>query len=72
MQREIHNHGGRRYHAAYVYRRGKCGPATPRQKPGSRTRLVKTGTLCFYCGFTPSDLTKRIQLRVLERHIRSE
>ena len=57
MQREIHLHGDRIYHAACLYMRVKFGPTTPRQKPGRSTRLVKTGTLCLYCGFNPSNLS---------------
>ena len=72
MQREMHYHEGRRYDARATYIRAKCGPTAPGQKPGDRMRLIKVGTLCFYCNFTPSDLTRRIQARVLERHVRGE
>jgi len=71
MQREIHNHAGRRFHVPCVYIRVKCGPKAG-QKPGDRTRLVKTGTLCFYCGFTPSDFTTRAQHQVRMWVVRGE
>ncbi len=69
MQREIHLHGDRIYHAACLYMRVKFGPTTPRQKPGRRTRLVKTGTLCLYCGFTASNLAIHLQNEALQRHV---
>ena len=50
--------------------RVKCGPLTPNQKPGARMRLVKTGWLCHYCGFTPNQRFLRIQHAV--RHVRGE
>ncbi len=72
MQRVIHNHSGYNYHASCVYTRMKCGPLTPAQKPGDRMRLVKTGWLCHYCGFTPNQQFLRIQHAVLQRHVRGE
>ena len=66
MQREIHRHYGYNYHASCVYIRMKCGPLTPNQKPGSRTRLIKTGTFCFFCGFKPTNRTLRMQQRLKE------
>ena len=72
MQRLIHNHSGYNYHASCVYTRMKCGPLTPNQKPGARMRLVKTGWLCHYCGFTPNQQFLRIQHAVRQRNIRGE
>ena len=73
MQREIHVHGGHRYQIRATYIRGKIDTLPgSRLKPGLRTRWLKAGTFCFYCGFTFSDFAKRLQRQALQRHIRGE
>ena len=70
MQREIHVHDGRRYHASCVYIRSKSGPLAPGMKPGTRTRLIKLGAFCSYCGLRSNALALRIQEQTMEKHIR--
>ena len=69
----MHYHGGRKYHARANYVRAKVETLPGSSlKPGRRPRWIKTGTLCFYCGYTPNDLFLREQHAVRQRHIRGE
>ena len=69
------NRMGQIYGPIYMVYKEGCGPVTAEgvaPKPGARMRLVKTGWMCHYCGFTPNERFLRIQHAVRQLHIRGE
>ena len=70
MQREMHYHYGRRYLARANYIRAKVALPGSGLKPGHRTRWLKTGTFCPYCGLNPNKLSLRIMEQTMENLIR--
>ena len=73
MQREFHQHYGRKYHARanYVRAKAETNPGSG-LKPGARPRWLKMGTLCCYCGFTPNQEFMRVHEDLRRRAIRGE
>ena len=73
MQREIHNHHGRKYHARVTYIRA-IAEILPGSllKPGRRPRWLKSGVLCLYCGFTPNDFFMRVHDDLRRQAVRGE
>ncbi len=73
MQREFHQHYGRQYHARANYVRAKAETLPGSGlKPGTRPRWIRTGTLCYYCGFTPNQEFLRVHEDLRRRAIRGE
>ncbi len=73
MQREFHQHYGHQYHARVTYVRATAETLLNRGlKPGRRPRWIKSGVLCFYCGFTPNDFFLRVHNHLRTQAIRGE